>query len=558
MVKSYVICKQEFLKDGKNVIVYDLLYDGGGYSVLHPEEHIFRSIYEQCERYISHEYDESCIRTLMKLQSDGRYGLETNEDNHNRKVSVIADKKNNRYGFSIKSLDENDSLSETVTYEIKQIEEIDIVYLVAEFIVNPSDDCNLVVRCEHKYFTDIYSAKKYLARCKEDYKLSHGDFEFSGFKIFPASKSEIEDMATPISYWYTRNIEATRLIYKHGLDAEDFRYIPDIDEVSDKIAAFAYDDLDDEGKYNIDSRIYDIAIKFISDEKLRTYLDSLRNTAKTQHNVMKTVREKVVILSLINAESKEKFHQIYKALGETYDWCIGEVTDDIWTKHSHASNTGETIGDGYILIDKYGELVWFPECLWFDEWDKSDDSPYKGKFMLNEADTLLCLREYHPEKIADKILSQDECDMWHIKYMNNFKAKILQHDEMEFSEIDSRDGRGHSCKVAAVTGRWYPHGINISGNCDAYSNTQFLRHYYNYEFTKDECRQLLSGEEIVIKNYVTKDNGIRCTIRGRLNDVSSAMDSDPIIRFVRTDIDVQERNAVNAKYGIYAPPRKYY
>lgn len=549
MTNTYITCKQEISENSKTVVMYQQMSDDGKYVIIDPERYIARLIYRRISDDIDFDYDESCIEALIKLQADGTYSLSPRSDKVECEILIIVNKKDNQYGFKFK--DTQNSYSANYIYSIDRIRNFDEVYLVVECISNPSDDCNLIVRCDHTYFDSMRGAEKYQNLHHEDYQLSRGDLRYSGYDIFVVSKTEIEDIATRIGYWYSRNIEAIKAINSYGLDVEDFRYMSDIDAINDKITAFAYDELNDDERYIVDDRIYNIMINFISDKEIKTELDNLKNTAKRQNNNIKTVRDKAVILALIHAETDEKFKQVHEALGDMYGWCIGKLTDDIWNKHSHDSDDGELVGDGYILLDKTGNLSWFPDLVCFDDWNQSDDSPYKGKFMPNDADILLCFREYHPEKIADRILSSEEVNCLQAKYANARKAKIAEHKEMSFSYENRRDKNGHPCDVAIVTGKWYPHGINVEdSNCQGYGDTQFPRYYYNYEFTEDECKRLLSGEEIIIKNYITKDDGIRCTIRGRLGDKSTKFDDGPIIEFVRTDIDQKERNAINAKYGI--------
>jgi hypothetical protein len=76
--------------------------------------------------------------------------------------------------------------------------------------------------------------------------------------------------------------------------------------------------------------------------------------------------------------------------------------------------------------------------------------------------------------------------------------------------------------------------------------------YNKYEFSEDQCRKLLSGEELVIENYVTK-MGDEVTIRGKLRDVAGPFDDGPRIEFARTDIGSQKRMKLNREFQIEEP-----
>lgn len=91
-----------------------------------------------------------------------------------------------------------------------------------------------------------------------------------------------------------------------------------------------------------------------------------------------------------------------------------------------------------------------------------------------------------------------------------------------------------------VKGTWYPNGIE-SNICE--TDVIFEVCYGNKEFTDDEIRELLSGNEISVDDYKSK-SGLVCTIRGKLMRESNMYDGTEEFVFSRTDIDMAARSKV--------------
>ena len=81
----------------------------------------------------------------------------------------------------------------------------------------------------------------------------------------------------------------------------------------------------------------------------------------------------------------------------------------------------------------------------------------------------------------------------------------------------------------------------------------FHRTYGTHTFTEEECKRLLSGEELTVEHFITKME-LETTIRGQLKDCSGLYDSEMTVEFVRTDINIsKDRRMLNMELGIEEP-----
>lgn len=513
---NFVVSKYITDFDGNVEVDIQQMMDGSDYEIVDPHAFIAECIFESIENYIDFRYDYAAVYKLM--QRDGIYRLGLIEDEESAVSSIILciDNKNKTYSYDMQG-----DIKVRQIFSVTQIEDINVAYLVSEHIIRPSDTCDLIERCYRPFFDDLFAATRYMNHKMKEYNTEHGSIN-SGYRISVVDKSVIEN-----SEWYKLNMKVANIITQYHLDAEDYRYIEDINEVVETVAADAYDDLDLDFQNEINMNIYD---------KISCYLDS--DTKEEFDLQLDTVPaseicdivDNAILSALIFAKDKETFMAIHEALGP-HDYRVGSFTDDIYNEHPDK---------GHILLSSAGEFEWYNDCYALNEWEGAKDTPYYHKFMPNENDTLLCLREYHPELIVDNIPDATFVTKYKSMYKSSLAEKRKQHDEMIITMNDN---------IEYVIGDWYNKGLYSS---DFVKNAVFPRKYEKYVFTVDECKQLLSGIEIVVDNYVSKA-GILCSMRGYLSEVSGPYDQNPRYGFRRSDIGGTKRVKLNDEFGIREP-----
>lgn len=494
------------------------LSDESDYEIFDVKNFIADRIFDCIEDYIDFKYDLESIRKL--LGKSGKYKLKLMDNSGNSSVSqviIMVDNEKEIYYYDLKG-----EFSARQVFQISHIEEDDVGYLVSEHLINPFPGCSLIERCYKPYFDDIATARRYYNNRMKDYETEHGTAS-SGYRIMVVSKSAIEE-----SDWYTANLKAMELVDTYNLDAEDYRYLTTMSDVIESITVDAYDELPLEEQCEINRGIYNLMRQYLDDDTCCQLDDDIEKVGPED---VESIADLAIILALVQAKDEETFKKIHEVLGPN-EYRIGALTDDIYNDHPDK---------GYILCSADGDLSWFEDCYALNEWDGAKNSQYYGKFMKNENDVLLCFREYHPELIVSELPSQLEFSKYNRMYRAELSYERAKHKEMRF-------GTGENGKAVAI-GDWYMRGLNDD---KVSKNTRFPVMYNKYEFSEDQCRKLLSGEELVIENYVTK-MGDEVMIRGKLRDVAGPFDDGPRIEFARTDIGSQKRMKLNREFQIEEP-----
>ena len=494
------------------------LGDESDYEIVDAKNFIADCIYDCIEDYVDFKYDLESIRKL--LNKSGKYKLKLMDNSGDTSVSQVIIKVDNEretYYYDLSG-----DFKARQVFQVKRIEEEDVRYLVSEHIVNPFPGCNLIERCYKPYFDDVITARRYYNNRMKTYETEHGTSS-SGYRITVVSKTE-----TDASDWYNANMKAMEFISKYNLEAEDYRYLTDMDKVLDAVISDAYDELPLEDKCAVNRNIYNSLREFLDDDTVCQLDDDMEKVGPED---VESVTDLAIILSLIQAKDAETFARIHEVLGPN-DYRVGGLTDEIYLSNKDK---------GYILCTVDGDLGWFEDCYALNEWDGAKNCPYYGKFMPNECDTLLCLREYHPELIVRELPSQLEFS----KYNRMYKAELTHtrslHTEFRF--------KTNSAGKTVAVGDWYKEGLERNA-CS--KNTEFPVMYNKYEFNEEQCKKLLSGEELTVNDYVTK-MGDEVTIRGKLSDVSGPFDDGPRIEFLRTDIGSPKRMKLNNELQIQEP-----
>lgn len=489
------------------------LAEGDDYEISDPKRLIASYMHMCLGNYIDAGYSVAFIRKL--LDKSGVYRLRSLEEE--QQVYIIVNNRDKKYQYDIYG-----EYTVRHIFYIKEYDTDDIIYVAAEHIANPEPDCDLIMRCYRPYFETAGAAQRYCNRNMAKYHIEKGA-PSSGYKVLVKDKAKTDD-----SLWYKKNIKAAKYIVKYELDAEDYRYIVDLDDVLSAVFADAYDDLPDNERAFVDRNIYNSIRDYISADSCYSIDEMIDVTTGDDLSDMVDV---AMLLALSQAEDEATFYKIHELLGPN-EYRVGAITDEIYNAHPE---------QGYIMISKDGQLGWFPPTDGFlNDWDGASSSPFYKKLQPNENDTLLCLREFHPDLFVDSLPTPMELDKCRHMYALHMAEQRRQHPEFVFK----KDGdTTYGC------GTWYPRGV-MDAKC--YPDVMFPIEYGSHTFSEQECKDLLSGEEIVVEHYMTK-MGIESTIRGKLKEVMSMFDDDSTFEFTRTDIDAKQRASLNAEFGIQEP-----
>lgn len=509
-VRSYVASRffAAFSADDIRLVIAQELSSDSRYEIEQPKSFIAEKIYSILELTIHENYTYNSIRRLF--ETDGRYSLALSSGSSAAKIILTVDNVNNIYAY-----DQIGDVSYRRVYEVYHVDDSKLCYLAADETVAPDKNVELSVRCYHEYFTDLAEAEAY---CRNEMKAYAGrGTEDSGFRIFAADAEKIS-----VSEWYNKNIVIAESIKRYGLDRYDY-CAGSFADIEMAVKADAYDDLSEDEQFAANKYLCELLLPFIDDMRLE-YINSDIDSI-SDFKEMECLADDMILCALLSAKSEEEFEKVHNALGP-YGYRIGALTDDMYNDHPY---------EGGILMCSDGQMRWYSDIFSLNEWDGAKDNPYFGKFQPNENNDLLCLREYHPELIVDTFPSAALIRLYKENYLKELAEKKRMHPEMQL-EVDNEIGFG------LCIGDWYPDGVFS----EEYVRITFPIIYETYSFSKAQCRQLLSGEEIIIPNYVSK-MGRKLSIRGKLketfNDEYKAV-------FTRTDINTRERNIMNAALGV--------
>lgn len=512
MLANYVLSKRVSGTSREDAeLEISQLTDSDQFEIEDPAMCVARYICAHLVDCIDPRYTPSFIRGL--LEKTGTYRLlPVSED-----TEIYLASSGDTYRYDIYG-----SYSVRHIFQVQHYDPDDVVYLASEHIVNPSPDCDLLQRCYHTYFENPADAVHYCEQRMERYDIAHGS-SASGYRVTVHPRSVLDQ-----SVWYKKNLEAAAYIEKYDLGIEDYRYIVDMNELIDTVMADAYDDLPVSERAVVDRHIYDNIRDFISSDTSYAIDESIDHVDGDE---LKSMVDVAIVMAFAQAKDADTFNAIYRAIGPNA-YRVACLTDDIFNNHPE---------QGYIIITKTGQMGWLPESdVFMNTWDGIKNSAIYGKLQPNENDTLYCLREFHPDMFLDKLPELMELDKYRRMYQSFIADQRKEHPEFRRA---TQNGKTVAC------GDWYPKGVL---DHSVYKNTTFPCNYGEHEFSDEECKQLLSGEELAIPNYLTK-MGSRITVRGKLKDISTRFDDGPYICFSRTDIGSPMRTSLNAEFGIQEP-----
>lgn len=517
-VRSYILSK--FLsgtsKDNVELDITQLSLNGT-YAIDNPKDVIAEEMYASLSGFLDPRYTSYKLRGI--LDTDGKHKLSCFDDGMSALVAeyvvISVDNAKHSYFYEV-----HGNFRSRRVYKVSEIEDSKLGYIVSENIIAPEPGVPLIEHIHVPVFRDLEKALRYKKQKMKSYHASKGG-ENSGYRVRVVDTNEIIK-----SDVYKKNLEIYNDIRKYELNEEDYRYIADLDEAKMAVFADAYDELTPAEQSIVNLHIFEEMRPYISAEFLPFLTEDLDDADAAE---IEEVADDAILYALLNAQSAEQFDEIHQKLGPN-DYRVGALTDDIYKEHPD---------EGFIVLTADGNFGWYPECYAINEWEGSKDSPYHGKFQQNWADTLLCLKEYHPELIVNSLPTKADVQKYNDMYQEELAVERAKHKEFKFG-YDDYEGR------PTVTGHWYHDGLKAG---KMLKNITFFRNYGDYIFTKDEAIRLLNGEEITIENYKTK-SGRELTIRGKLRDCSD-IDAEYVdVQFARTDIDPDARAKMYASIGI--------
>ena len=476
-VRSYIVSKYIFGTEASNVeLIVRQLADNGVYDIQDPIAFIAEHIYYSLDDFLSPNFSISSLRQMLQVNGKHNLPLYSVGGSSVSKITLMVDTSAHTYYYDVKS----NFISRQI-YEVMYIPDEQLGYLVPEHLVRPYANCYLIERCYHEVFTNLVEAEQYQQERMADYAIEKGSFD-SGYRLLVVNREEMEK-----SEWYKKNMKVAHMIEQYDLDYADYRYIRDMDDVILAIEADSYDSLSPEGQTKVNKQIYQQIRKYVPDDYVY-FMDQDIEVSDAEY--VESMTDQAILLALIHASSEEVFKEIHDALGPN-EYRVGALTDDIYNANPNR---------GFILVDKSGDMGWYPACNFIQEARNGPDIPYYNKFQPNERDRHERARKAQPRGVPRRA-----------------------------------DGAVQPRRLRSADGE---HGQAAHG-ADPDRRGRFQGHH------------LLNGEEIVVDGYVSKA-GIVTRIRGKLDypyDMYTAQDGLEL-EFTRTDIGSKDRSKVNAAMGI--------
>ena len=495
----------------------------GGFSIIDPVQYVATRLFQFMEDYVDPGYTRRWV--LGKLREGGLFSLVVNNPGVGLRVERVILKSKPDEGLYLADIRGNVVLQQR--YEVSRIDDRRLAYLACEYLVHPFDDVPLVRRTYVPLFTQLANANRYVQSESRNYSCKYGDAD-SGWKVVPVDADEVQR-----SEWFQANQKAAMDIKQYHLEREDFRYIGDLDELARKIQEAAYDDLIDSEKDSINYDIY-MAIRDYLPPSVREDLDgALDEFADDGSGDIEGVADQAIRAAFGYVASQEAFDALTEILAP-WRYRVEGANDYVYNAHPDA---------GWLLASKDGDLRWFEDVAFANEWPGNEGNPWFGKFIPNACEPLPFVVAFDTRDIADRIPTASEMDMLKQKYLETVRAERAAHPEMVFEDCEDDMGEMLPCCV----GNWYPDGLDKE--IPKYKDIFFRVDYGNHKFTEDECRRLLSGEEIEFDGFLTKSK-LTVTVRGKLLDRTGPFSEYIDVQFVRTDVHNNVRRDHARKLGL--------
>lgn len=505
-------------------IAMEQCVERGSFAILDPAQFIATRLFQFLEDYIDTRYTRRWI--LGKLREGGFFNLTVNNPGVGIRVERVVLGADLEKGVYFGDIRGNASIRRV--YEVDVIDDKTLAYLACEYIVHPFDGVPFVERTYTPLFTQLARANRYVQSESKNYECAYGDGD-SGWHVIPVDADAIQQ-----STWYQANLKAASDIKQYHLNREDFRYIQDVEELRKRIQESAYDDLVSSEKDGINYTIY-MAVRAYLPDDIREDLDmALDEFGDGSDGDVEGVADQAIRAAYAYAADKDAFDVLTEVLAP-WRFRVEGANDYVYNAHPDT---------GWLLAARNGGIGWYEEAFFANEWEGNRDNPWFGKFIPNACEPLPFVMEFDPNCFVDRLPTQAELDMLRGRYMETVRDRRAEHGEMVFEDCEDDMGENVPCCV----GDWYPDGLDVDEETK-YKGVFFRVQYGNHTFTEDECRKLLSGEEVSIDGFMTKSK-MTVSIRGKLMNRTGQFSKYLDIQYVRTDVHGNTRRAYARKLGL--------
>ena len=517
------------------------VYVNDSYAIDDPVLYICKRMYGMLRRYIDSNYIEQDL--MPAFRKSGTYSFDSDKEFI---VTIRSDIRSGIYYADVQG-----SFHIRQVFEVSYLYESDVAYIVCEHIY-PKSGSDIIRRVYHEYFTDVDEAHMY----RDDIAREHSE---NTYRLFVMSKDELDN-----SEWYKDNLEVYNNLVKYKpTDIDDLRYLSDIKKVNEAILAYCYEDLPFSQQYEMDRQIYYSLRKFLPEDTLAFYDEDMAmglkriamvyelcesqniDPAQASFERIEPIVNNAIKMSVINTsyylQDRALFDEIKKVLGFHY-YRVDALTADIYLANPN---------HGRIVMSSDGEIRWYDTDGWvLNQWQGSVELGFHGKFQKNLNYILPSLGSFRPDLIAESQPTRQQFDEYDRKYFEYKQQEAARHDEMVY------DIAYNGLKLAK--GTWYRSGIALPSN--KADNVMFEINYPakadappQIVFTPEQCKALLSGEEICLEGYKPKGIDKIISVKGRLSEARNPKTGALYVKFFRTDIGNSSRMKVNRVLGIEEP-----
>ena len=518
---------------------YQYMNDQGTYTVKNSLGAVASVLYDAVKTYVVPGYSADKLRRAFS--ESGVYSLRLKPlyaRNGDSSLFLMVDTKKHQYGVEM-----NGRERFKLVCKVYSIYDSDAVYLVSEQITGCSKNWDMIERCYTRYFYSLSDAKEYqAAEQSESFHIFNG--VKSRFKIMVYDRNDLDS-----SLWYNMNLEIASLAQKITDDDErqgfydtGFLY-PVLDDALGEAYRLTFETFDDEKRMRIFSEVYDSIRDYLPEEFLLEddeQYESISDPIDMSDFISFVIRQ-----ALGSAESREDFEAVKKSLGKNR-YFITFLNASVYFKDPD---------NGYILVDKIGNIELYPDIDCITEMDSAESVVYKGRFMPNRDAVLPCYEKYRPGLICEEILDYDMYLDLSSMYIHKKCVEFQQHNELKIV----KDSTG---MFKLAVGNLFPKGIRPDefegSHPPMIKNVVFPAKYNTYELNKEECCQLLNGNTLKVENYVSK-SGEKFTVylKLRMRDDTDVGYPDEVNYLV--DNPKINRNAIemlNQRYGVTAAMNK--
>lgn len=484
--------------DDKSLEYVKQLSADNEFEIYRPDEFIAERVYSDIRDIIDSAYSYADILAIVRME-EASFNLMLAPDEKDAVLVYISVTKN---AVKVDVTMCNGMVQ--YIYNITRMAKGYVAYLVCDQIVAPFPKVGRVLRCYHETFNRKDDAIRYRNQQRRNPGKPNKGSKLSDFEIYVVNRYTLDNQ-----FWYHGNLEAARLILNYELNFDKYRYVNNVETLLNYIYIDTYDIASDAQKAKINRKLYECVGPFLNDDiksVMDEYIDEC-NDSKVEQIV-----NDALAISLTSCVSKKEFQKLQKAIGP-YSKRLKSLTQEIFNDH---------MGQGYILCTKTGELGWFPSCEFIEDWDGAKDNPYRGKFMKNDGEILLCFKEYHPEMLVTRLPTRKEMSDYRMLYKVACSKERMAHDELEFED--------HFLFGYRMSGIWYEDGVFG----DKSEFISISAEYGGHKLTRLEACELLSGNEVTIEDFVSQ-MGIVCSATIKIGkDID--MFGEVCAKYIRTDI----------------------